>query len=147
MPASTVEEALKQANLYTDDETYYFISLPPRAIVAAAGVVAEAGQVFSALLADKDEVTLMLRQDVYDEFSKRLIDHSRHAETYRLITFDVELDSGLVGFMARISQALADHGVSIMPFAAASRDHIFITSGQFETAMNCLNQLKSSVSP
>ena len=56
--AQTVEQALQQAKLYTDDTLYSLIHLPPNGIMAAAGVLAQIGEPFGALIADKDEVTL-----------------------------------------------------------------------------------------
>jgi len=138
----TVEEALKAATLYSDNQLYKFVKLPPNAITVAASIVAEAGIAYFALLVDKDEVTLMLPDDVLDVFSKRLIDAEISETHYRLITFDVVLEPTLVGFMAHISTALAQQNISIMPFAAYSRDHLFVSDEQFDLAINILERLK-----
>lgn len=138
----TVEEALKAATLYSDNQLYKFVKLPPNAITVAASIVAEAGIAYFALLVDKDEVTLMLPDDVLDVFSKRLIDAEISETHYRLITFDVVLEPTLVGFMAHISTALAQENISIMPFAAYSRDHLFVSDEQFDLAINILERLK-----
>jgi hypothetical protein len=61
--AQTVEDALRAATLYSDDVTYIMVSLPAAAITAAAGVLAEISEPFAALIADKDEVTLVLTAD------------------------------------------------------------------------------------
>lgn len=143
MPQS-VDDVLAQAELYSDDYTYRFITLPPNAITAAANVVAQAGNPFTALLVDKDEVTLMLEDEDYNEYQKRLLDHKVSDTRYRLITFDIVLESTLVGFMARVTQVLADAEISVMPFAAFSRDHIFVSDTDFEKAMQVLQQLKST---
>jgi hypothetical protein len=139
----TVDEALQNATLYTDNQLYNIVRLPATAIMAAAGVLATIGDPFSAVLADKDEVTLILPADLLAEFASRLPDHTVSKSAYRLITFDVELDMTMVGFMARVSTALADAGVSIIPIAAYTRDHILVAEAQFETAMSTLKQLGS----
>lgn len=138
----TVDDALAQAELYSDGYSYRFIKLPPNAITAAAAVVAEAGNPFTAMVVDKDEVTLMLEDEDYQQYKKRLIDHAVSETTYRLITLDVVLDAALVGFMARISRAMADANITIMPFAAFSRDHLFVPEKDFDKAMNVLQGLK-----
>ena len=144
--AQTVEQALAQAELYSDSYVYRFIKLPANAITAAAGVVAQAGNPFTALLVDKDEVTLMLEDEDYEEYKQRLLSHEVSETRYRLITFDVVLESTLVGFMAQVTQALAKAKISVMPFAAFSRDHIFVSASDFEQAMQVLQQLKSTKS-
>lgn len=143
--AQTVADALQQAELYSDDYIYRFVKLPPNAITAAAGVVAQAGNPFTAMLVDKDEVTLMLEDEDFNEYKKRLLDHTVSETHYRLITFDVELDSALVGFMAVVSKALADADISIMPFAAFSRDHIFVPESDFDTAIETLKNLQTNI--
>jgi hypothetical protein len=140
-----LEDVLKQAELYRDDYRYRFVKLPNNAITAAAGVVAEAGNPFTALIIDKDEVTLMIEEEDFEEYKKRLLYHEVSETCYRLITFDIELESSLVGFMARISLALAEANISIMPFAAFSRDHLFVSEADFDKAITVLEDLKSKV--
>lgn len=144
--SQTVDAALRDAILTSDDYVYRFVTLPPNGITAAAGVVAQAGNPFTALLLDDKEVTLMIEDEDFEHFKKRLLLHEVSEIRYRLITFDVELDATLVGFMARVATALADAGISVMPFAAFKRDHIFVPADDFDTAMQALAQLKQSVS-
>lgn len=141
----TLEQALQDAVLYSDDYLYRFVKLPVNAITAAAGVVAQAGNPFSALLLDKDEVTLMIEDEDFEEFKKRLLDHEVSDVRYRLITFDIELEPTLIGFMAHISTALANANISLMPFAAYSRDHIFVNEVDFDKAITILENLKTSI--
>lgn len=142
--AQTVDQALASATLYTDDTLYRMVRLPANALVAAAGILAEIGEPFGALLLDKDEVTLVLAAEDLAEYARRLPGHTAAADEYRLITFDVELEPDLVGFMARVSQALAGAGVTIMPFAAFSRDHLLVPSAQFEQAQAALRHLQAA---
>ncbi|MCB9451702.1 MAG: ACT domain-containing protein [Anaerolineaceae bacterium] len=135
-------EALQQAILYTDNQDYVLVKLPPKAITAAAGVVAQVSEPFCGLLVDKDEVTLILPVDAWDDFKNRLPGHQTSAEYYRLLTFDIELPFDMVGFMAFVSQALAAAGVSILPLAAYSRDHILVAAAQLDTAMVTLRKLQ-----
>ena len=138
----TVQQALSEANLYSDDLPYRFITLPANGITVAAGVVAEAGHPFCAMIVDKDEVTLMIPEEVCNEFQKRL-KYAVVSETlYRLITFDVVLEPTLIGFMAQITKALAEANISVMPFAAYSRDHIFVAEADFELAISTLKSLQ-----
>lgn len=136
-------EALKRAALYTDEQAYTLVRLPAGAITAAAGVVAEIGTAFSALIADKDEVSLVIPSDALADFANRLPDHVASRQSYRLITFDIELDLDMVGFMARVSAVLAEADISILPLAAYSRDHILVKDDQLATALAALEQARS----
>jgi hypothetical protein len=138
----TVEQALQQAKLYTDNTLYSLIHLPPNGIMTAAGVLAQVGEPFGALIADKDEVTLVIPAELVEDFANRLREKRIGETDYRLITFDVELEPTLIGFMARIASALADAGVSILPFAAFSRDHLLVPADKFETSWNTLKKLQ-----
>jgi len=138
----TIQQALSDATLYSDALTYRFIQLPSNAITVAAGIVAEAGQPFCAMIVDKDEVTLMLPEDAIDEFQNRLKLATISNIKYRLITFDVILEPTLIGFIAHITKALGESGISVMPYAAYSRDHIFVAEADFDKALSTLNSLK-----
>lgn len=137
----TIEQVLKQARLYTDDQAYLLVRLPPNAITAAAGVLAEIGEPFGALLADKDEVTLIMPADALEEFALRLPGYVASETTYRLLTFDVELEPTLVGFFAQISAVLAKANVPILAFSAYSRDHLLVREADFAAARAALAAL------
>jgi hypothetical protein len=138
-----LEQAFASLQLYTDNRDYRLVKLPARAITAAAGVVAELGEPFAALIVDKDEVTLLLPDEAWNDFASRLPGNTAADTIYRLITCDVALDLSLVGFMARVSGALADAGVSILPYSAYTRDHIFVPAEKLTVAMAAIEKLKS----
>ena len=138
------EQILRSAKLYSDGHNYKLLRLPAQAMTLAAGIVAEASLPFSALIVDKDEVSMMLPQDVCEEFEKRL----RMAEVseldYRLVTIDVVLAPDLVGFLALVSASLAKAGIPLLSFAAYSRDHFFVPAPQIDAALEALKSLQVS---
>lgn len=138
--------AFARASLYTDEVLYVPVHLPAAAIVAAAGALAESATPFSALISDKDEVTLILPQPEWEIFAHRLPDH-RTAAPYRLITFDLPLDFELIGFMALVSRVLADAGVSILAISAFERDHLLVPATQFDAAWAALDTARSALPP
>jgi hypothetical protein len=129
--------AFARATLFTDGIDYRLVHLPASAITAGAGVLAEIGTPFCALLADKDEVTLLLSLSAWERVADRFPDH-RLADPYRLITFDLPLDFELVGFLALVSDLLAQAGVSILALSAFERDHVFVPAPQFQIAWDTL---------
>lgn len=136
-----LEQALANLQLIIDEGEYLLIKLPARAITAAAGVVAEIGEPFCALVVDPLEVTLIIPSEALD-FVQRLPGHTVAPESYRLITLDIELDLSLVGFLASISQSLAQAQVPIIALSAFSRDHLLVCADQLEAARAALDRLK-----
>lgn len=135
MDATTA--AFAQAQLYSDEVLYTLIHLPAPAITPAAATLAEVGMPFSALVVDKDEVTLVLPDEAWRDFQHRLPDR-REVSGYRLITFDLPLDLSVIGFMALVSRVLADAGVSILAISAFERDHLLVPAAQFQAAWDAL---------
>ena len=140
-----VQQALQKAQLFSDGIDYSVIKLPARAITVAAGVVAEIGEAFCALIVDKDEVSLIIPVEAVSDFANRLKDHRASPTSYRLITFDLELDFTIFGFMAEVSKVLAEAEVPILPIAAFSRDHILVPTNQFDIAIKALQKLQSTI--
>jgi hypothetical protein len=140
MEISNLHEALRQARPVTDEQAYCVIHLPASAITAAAGVAAQIGEPFLALVADHHEVTLVAHADAYQAIQRRLPD-TKASLDWRLITFDAVLDQSLVGFLAAIAAALAEAGVSLFALSAYERDHILVKADQFDTAWAVLEKL------
>lgn len=136
---TSASEVFSNTVLFTDDALYVLVHLPAPAITAGAAVLAEIGTPFSALVVDKDEVTLLVPQAGWDDFADRLPDHRLADEAFRLITFDTPLSPDLVGFMALVSRLLAEAEVSILAISAFERDHVCVPAEQFEKAWETLH--------
>lgn len=134
---------LRQARFYTDDEPYLFVQLPVNAITVAAGILAEIGDPFTALIVDKDEVTLVVPHEATEEFAARLRDHKVAEVRYRLITVDVVMPLEVVGFIALLTAALAGAGIPVMTFASYSRDHLLVPEDRLSEALATLSDLKT----
>ncbi len=143
--SQTVEEALRACEFRSDATNYRLLKLPANGITAAAAIIAEASLPFSAMLADQDEVTLLLPDEVCQEFQRRLRLATQSDIVYRLITLDALLEPDLVGFIARVSRSLAQCGIPVLVFAAYSRDHILAPVDNYEEALAALKALKESV--
>jgi hypothetical protein len=64
---------------------------------------------------------------------------------WRLITFDMILPFGLIGFIAQVSGALADENISLLAISAYSTDHILVKDKDLERAVKALEKLGFSV--
>jgi hypothetical protein len=148
--AKTVQEALKKGALFSDNLKYTFLKLPTSSMPKASRIFAScsASVAFRGLLLDKDEITMMVPQDDWNA-QNNSVDHEDHdcevgGTAYRLITFDVVMDPNLIGFMYAVTKALAAEQISVLPFAAYSRDHIFVQEKDYEKALVALNRLKNN---
>lgn len=139
----TLSDALQQTTFITDDDTYRLLKLPATAISAAAGIIAQIGDPFCALVVDAHEVTLLIPDEAVADFEARLRDHEL-GERYKLITADADLSPDLIGYMSAISNALAAANVGVFPYAAYTRDHILVPADQLPRALDALNELKSN---
>lgn len=140
---TTAQEIFAQTPLSADDRPYRLVRLPAPAIVAGAGLLAEAGTSFSALIADEHEVTLVLPQEEWEQFDARL-PGVEQGGLYRLITFDAALDPALVGFFALVSDTLARAGVPILAISAFSRDHVLVPADRFDAAWRALRDAQAA---
>jgi hypothetical protein len=91
------------------------------------------------ILMDKHEVTLLLDETDFGTM-RRAIRDAKVAGGYRLLTFDIELDLEVVGFMAEVSRILAEAGVPIMALSAFTRDHLLIKQEDLAKALKALGE-------
>lgn len=138
---TTIQELLKQADFYSDDEPYVIVKLPPTAITAAASIIAEISDPFCALVVDKDEVTLVLPHEAVTEFSSRLREVIVSEDRYRLITVDVVVPLDLFGFLAQLASTLAAQGIPVFVYASYRCDHLLVPESKFEAALASLKHL------
>ena len=138
----TLEQVLASTDISSDGRDYRLLRLPANATTLAAGIMAASGIPFCAAIADKDEVSLLLRADVLQTFSRRLRAADVSEQVYRQITFEAQLEPSLVGFLAAISSALAGANIPLLAYAAYSRDHIFVPAEQFDAALRTLGALQ-----
>ncbi|MGI8469150.1 MAG: ACT domain-containing protein [Pyrinomonadaceae bacterium] len=88
---------------------------------------------------DKFETTLLL-----DEIDFGTIRYAiRDAKTegnFRLLTFDIELDFSVVGFLAEIAKILSEAEISIVALSSFSRDHLLIKQNDLAKALKVLGE-------
>ena len=91
------------------------------------------------LLADKYETTMLL--DAVDWQTMRHAARDAKIESnFRLLTFSIELDWSVVGFLAFVANVLAEANVSVGAVSAFSRDHLLIKQEDLPRALNILSR-------
>ena len=88
---------------------------------------------------DQFEITLLLDEidfgKIRNEIQKLKIESG-----FRLLTFDIELDFNVVGFLAEITRILAEAEISIIALSSFSRDHILIKQENLAKALKVLGE-------
>jgi hypothetical protein len=89
------------------------------------------------ILMDAFEVTLLLDKEDLATI-RPLLAGAKIERGFRLLTFDLEMDLEVVGFIAEVSRILAAAGVPIFPISAFSRDHVLVKQNDLATALRAL---------
>ena len=89
-----------------------------------------------AVIKDKNETTVIIDQTKFRD--KDAIEIERN---WKILTFDMVLPFKLVGFLSKVSKALADENISIFAISAYSTDHILIKEKDLPKAIKKLESL------
>ena len=121
-------------------EVYRLVSLPVSALAEAAALAAQAGGTFAALILERDEVSLTLTEALWQASALRGLARADDGP-YRAITFDLDLDLSVTGYLAPAAARLAEAGVSIVPQCAFRKDHLLVRDAQLARAVAVLEAL------
>lgn len=94
-----------------------------------------------AVIQDQNEITLII-----DQAKLKKENTIQSEKDFRLITFDMVLPFGLVGFLAKVSKALADERISIYAIATYSTDHTLVKDEDIDATVAVLKKLGFEVS-
>jgi hypothetical protein len=136
---ANVEELLRLTKVEVSPSTFHLVGLRHEdwARLLENPELSPRGSAPFMLLRDEHEVTLLL-----DETDWRTMRHAvRDARTendFRLLTFDIEIDWKTIGFLASVTQILADAGISCGALSAFSRDHLLIKQDDLGNALRVL---------
>ncbi|HQU84293.1 MAG TPA: ACT domain-containing protein [Pyrinomonadaceae bacterium] len=86
---------------------------------------------------DKFETTLLLDETDFGTLRHAVRD-AKIERNFRLLTFDIELDFSVVGFLAEITRILAAENIPIIALSAFSRDHLLIKQDDLAKALKIL---------
>jgi hypothetical protein len=128
--------------LYLPETRYAVASLPLEHYREAVECLHEAmtdAASFVSLIRDKQEITLMIAEDLWQNISVRFPGAQGHGD-WRMIRFDTVLDFSVVGFIAEVSRALADVDISILSVSTYSTDAVLVPASQYEAAVVAVKQ-------
>ena len=89
-----------------------------------------------ANIIDKNEITVIIEQSKYNDEDVIEVE-----KDWKILTFDMVLPFGLVGFLAKVSKVLADENITIFAVSAYSTDHILVKEKDLARAEEKLKEL------
>jgi hypothetical protein len=136
---SKVEEILRQARVEVSPEIFFLVSLLHNdwlKLLENPELSPRMSAPFM-IFRDKWEVTLLLDEVDFGTIRYAIRD-AKTEGNFRLLTFDIELDFNVVGFLAEVSRILAEAEISIVALSAFSRDHLLIKQADLAKALKVL---------
>jgi len=134
-PTSSLSELLKELKPQLRGE-FLLCSMPPELLTGE--LIAGAMGVFK----EREGFTLIMPESNRPKLPK----HAKISKPMVLITLDVNSDLEAVGFLAAVTKALADAGISVNAVSAYYHDHLFVPREKAEKAMDVLKALSSTSS-
>ncbi|HEX9959434.1 MAG TPA: ACT domain-containing protein [Pyrinomonadaceae bacterium] len=134
-------ELLRKTRVEVAPDTFYLVSLPHadwRKLLENPELSPRMTAPFM-IFSDKFEVTLLLDETDFGTISHAIRDAKREGN-FRLLTFDIELDFTVVGFLSEVARILAEADISIVALSAFSRDHLLIKQENLAKALKILGE-------
>jgi hypothetical protein len=134
-------QLLRKTRVEVAPETFYLVSLRHadwRKLLENPELSPRMSAPFM-IFSDKFEVTLLLDEVDFGTIRHAIRD-ARSEGNFRLLTFDIELDFTVVGFLAEVARILAEAGISIVALSAFSRDHLLIQQTDLAKALKVLGE-------
>jgi hypothetical protein len=92
-----------------------------------------------AIFREEEGLSIVLSEDIKSEVSS--LTETPLAGPFALITLSVNSDLMAVGFLAKITAALAGEGISVNAYSAFSHDHLLVPYERKDAAMAALARL------
>ena len=93
---------------------------------------------------DRYETTLLL-DDTDFQTIRHAVREAKIERNFRLLTFEIQLDFTVIGFLAEITRILAAADISIVALSAFSRDHLLVRQEDLAKALIALRDYVDDV--
>lgn len=134
-------QLLRQTKIEIAPETHFFISLQNEDWLKLLENPELSPRMTSPFMIFKDKFEVSLLLDEIDFGTiRQAIPKAKIEKNFRLLTFDIELNFTVVGFLAEISRILAEADISIIALSSFSRDHILIKQKDLPKALLALSK-------
>jgi hypothetical protein len=132
--------ALTQVRWHARPERFVVAGLATRERQLVLRLLAGVAGSFWQLVVEPEIVTLVVTEAEWRTIG-HAFPHARAERGYRVISFDLDLPDGLVGFMAAVSGALAAVGAPLLAVCGYTRDHLLVRVQHLDAALAALAAL------
>lgn len=134
-------ELLKKTRVEVAPETFYLVALPHAEWLKLLETPELSPRMTAPFMIFRDsrEVTLLLDNEDFGTIRHAVRDQKTDGN-FRMLTFDITLDFGVVGFLAEITRILAAAEISVVALSAFSRDHVLIKQENLAKALRVLGE-------
>ena len=135
------KEILKKSRVEVAPETFFLVSLTHHDWLKLLENPELSPRMTAPFMIFRDrwETTLLLDEVDFKTLSYAVRD-AKTEGSFRLVSFDVELGFGVVGFLAEITKILAGAEISILALSAFSRDHLLVKQSDLSKALKVLSE-------
>jgi hypothetical protein len=139
MAEKDLNKLLAQINPQLREGKFYFASVDEGNLMSLANYL----DYIAAIFREDEGLTIVFRDDVKAEMVE-LSEKKIHGP-FALITLGVNSDLDAVGFLAKITEALAKEKISVNAFSAYHHDHLFVPFERKEDALAAIGKLKANL--
>jgi hypothetical protein len=86
---------------------------------------------------DPREVTLLIEESDWERM-RHAVRNGNVEKNFRLITLETKLPWNVVGYLARVTQILADAGISVGALSSFTTDHLLVKQDDLAKALRVL---------
>ncbi len=139
--SQNINELLNKTRVVVAPETFTLISLAHDAWLKLLETPELSPRMTAPFMIFKDnfEVTLLLDEIDFGRI-QNAVQSAKKEGNFRLLSFDIELDFNVVGFLAEITRIFAEAEISIVALSAFSRDHLLIKQTDLAKALKVLGK-------
>ena len=131
---------LAQTKIKALPDHYAIISLPLEERKAAKEACRHVSAAFFSLTFSPYEITLVIPLVSWEGIRERFR-RFEIASPYRVIILDIALDLEVVGYLAVISEALAQKGISVYALSTYLKDVLLVKASDLPAALEVLEKL------
>jgi len=117
---------------------FYMASVDESELMALAGYVDYITDIFR----EKEGLSIVFSEEIKEEMGE--LTEKKIIGPFALITMNVYSDLMAVGFLAKITEALAKEKISMNAFSAYHHDHLLVPYDRKDDAMKALEKLQKS---
>ena len=138
MTISDLKELISKMDPQLSEETYYIASVDESQLLNLSSFLSYIKDVFR----EKEGLSIVFSEKIKDHVS--VMTEKKVAGPFALITMNVNSDLMAVGFLAKMTEALAKEGISVNAFSAYHHDHLLVPFDKKEKSLEVLRTLSSA---